>query len=700
MKRIWFVLSICMLLITSCHENIDMSARYVFKESTAMDYLKNHPDAYSEYVDLLYKVPVSRVSATTLGQLLSARGHYTVFAPTNEAIHNYLDSLVLDELIPYASWDAFTDSIKLDSIRKVIVYSSIIDTGDFDNPIETGNFPFQDGGEISFPTMNEHKLTVYYRGVDSIQIYNKFNIDINNRDIQVLNGVIHQMHDVIAPKDLTATYFLQQIIDKEIEGYLVMARAIQACDIKDTLNAVKDDTYEMMYQTGQIKDLLNIGDYGVDFSAGYAPPHRKFGYTIFAETDDFWRSEGLDPKDPQLLQKLVQWIIDNHQYSDDDEFITDGDFSNPKHILWQWVTYHILPMKLAADKLVTHYNEVGYNRNSPHNLSIAVYELYTTFGKRRLLKVYQSRESDGIYLNRFPNLDNGRTGTYHELSCDPDKVGSRVGTDDERAVLGDMINCILYPIDAPLSYNDNVRDNLMKQRLRFDAQSIFPETMNNDMRQISSGDAKKTYVYIPSDDIYHYMNDMWLTADTYLCCINYHGGNPSYNADEIKAGGRYDVTIRLPPVPRQGTYEFRFAILNRPYRGVCQIYLGTDRINRTVTGIPIDMTKDLWAFGSGWERETDDQDYNAEVDKRMRTLGYMKGTNSSAPDGNAAQSMRVNTTYSCMRQIVIRKTIDPDLEYYVTFKNVLDYFKELYLDYFEWCAKEVYDNPETPEDIW
>ena len=103
MKRIWFVLSICMLLITSCHENIDMSARYVFKESTVMDYLKNHPDAYSEYVDLLYKVPVSRVSATTLGQLLSARGHYTVFAPTNEAIHNYLDSLVLDELIPDAA---------------------------------------------------------------------------------------------------------------------------------------------------------------------------------------------------------------------------------------------------------------------------------------------------------------------------------------------------------------------------------------------------------------------------------------------------------------------------------------------------------------------------------------------------------------------------------------------------------------------
>ena len=42
-------------------------------------------------------------------------------------------------------------------------------------------------------------------------------------------------------------------------------------------------------------------------------------------------------------------------------------------------------------------------------------------GKRRLIKLYESRESNGIYLNRFPNLDNGRRGTYHELSCDVDK---------------------------------------------------------------------------------------------------------------------------------------------------------------------------------------------------------------------------------------------------------------------------------------
>ena len=47
------------------------------------------------------------------------------------------------------------------------------------------------------------------------------------------------------------------------------------------------------------------------------------------------------------------------------------------------------------------------------------------------------------------------------------------------------------------------------------------------------------------------------------------------------------------------------------------------------------------------------------------------------------------------------ETMDPDKVYYIRFKSVLDDVnKEFYMDYIEFCAKEVYDNPETPEDIW
>ena len=46
-------------------------------------------------------------------------------------------------------------------------------------------------------------------------------------------------------------------------------------------------------------------------------------------------------------------------------------------------------------------------------------------------------------------------------------------------------------------------------------------------------------------------------------------------------------------------------------------------------------------------------------------------------------------------------TLEADKTYYIKFKSVLkDTEKEHILDYMEYCAKEVYDNPRESEDIW
>ena len=68
------------LLLTACKENVDDSARYVFKHDTILSYLKKHED-YSQYAALLAEVNVSPMSQSTVAQLLAARGHYTIFAP-------------------------------------------------------------------------------------------------------------------------------------------------------------------------------------------------------------------------------------------------------------------------------------------------------------------------------------------------------------------------------------------------------------------------------------------------------------------------------------------------------------------------------------------------------------------------------------------------------------------------------------------
>ena len=172
-----------MFAIIACKETVDTSARYVFNTNTVLSYLEKHEE-YSEYVDLMNRVKVSEMSESSVAQLMSARGHYTVFAPTNEAIHNYLLQLVDEELITSPSWDAFTDSAKLDSIRRIIICNSIIDGGD-EVFYETANFPVADNSEISISNMNGRKLTVHYveNEPDSIYIDGDCPINIRNRDI-------------------------------------------------------------------------------------------------------------------------------------------------------------------------------------------------------------------------------------------------------------------------------------------------------------------------------------------------------------------------------------------------------------------------------------------------------------------------------------------------------------------------------------
>ncbi|MBQ6085692.1 MAG: hypothetical protein IJK94_04265, partial [Bacteroidaceae bacterium] len=178
--------------MVSCTEQVDTSARYVFADETVYSYLSKH-EVYSEYVDLLKKVKVSQISLSTLSQLLSARGNYSVFAPTNEAIQVYLDSLYAKGIIDAPSWSGFRDSVSLDSIREVIVYNSIIDGGDDYDPYETGSFPVQNDAEFSLSNMYQRKLVVNYcDDPDSIWI-NGSSIDIRNRDIRTVNGIIQQM---------------------------------------------------------------------------------------------------------------------------------------------------------------------------------------------------------------------------------------------------------------------------------------------------------------------------------------------------------------------------------------------------------------------------------------------------------------------------------------------------------------------------
>lgn len=692
-------LLMCALILAGCKEDIDESARYVFKDVTVTGYLQKHAE-YSEYLRLLSLVPVSPQSQSNLFQLMSARGHYTVFAPTNDAIQKYLEWLVEKEVITEPSWDSFQDSLLLDSIQKVIVYNSILDGKD-DKYYLTYDFPQQTNGEFVLPNMNDLKLTVLYTDdPDSICINRDCPINVRNHDILTVNGCIHQMEKVIAPEEITMAGVLTKYIRGEEKGFLVMAKLCDACGLMDTLSKIRDEKYEDLFQRGLIRPTCPAnGMASVASGYSYTPEHRKYGFTIFAEPDSFWEeqlgksAEEISPADVQ------QWVADQGFYP---EFQPTNDYRTDNNLLYQWTTYHIIGWKLAPNRLTFHYCEYGYNyNNKAATYTIPVMEYYTSMGKRRLLKVYESPEAGGIYLNRFPIIDNARQGSGHEIGCDPDKVGNLIDKDDPTMEAHSGINGYMYAIDKPLAYSQDVRDNLGKQRIRMDAMSWFQEAMNNDIRCIQIADYVHGWVHIPYDAEYKYFENFSINeGSTFVYCNGYGNNWGSYCADEIKCVGRWELTFKLPPFPKRGTYEIRYRVLSNENRGVAQIYFGSDLDYLPVAGIPVDLTMGGEDPRTGWRADTDDDDFNAETDKQMHAKGFMKGE--KAIDRlNAGLNSRVNGSSNIVRHIIVRQTVDPDKTYYIRFKTVLDKeTAEFYMDGLEFCPKEVYDNPVEPEDIW
>ena len=703
------ILAIITLIMAGCTEQIDTSARYVFKEETIASYLSKH-EQYSEYFRLLSETAVSKISNTTVSQLLSARGHYTIFAPTNKAIQQYLDSLCHIGLIPQPSWDAFPSKHKRDSIAQIIVFNSIIDSGDDYSEYQISNLPVatstSNNVEIPLPNMNDRKLVVQYTNIPDSILVGDCAIDQNNRDILCINGVIHSMHGVIAPSNDTMDLLLRKYIEDQNSGFVVSAKIVQSCGLFKALSASRDEEYESRYQADRVaKSSNSVGDGGNE--TFYTPEHRYFGFTFFAETDAFW-SEAIGKSVNEITMEDVMAYLDSQGIYP--EAKRDKNYESEDNLLYQFITYHLLPERLSADKLVYHYNEKGYdiNRKVP---SVAVMEYYTTMGKRRLLKIFESRESEGVYLNRFPILDNGRQGSYHELSCPPEREGIAIGEPNQEGD-NNIRNGIIYPIDKLLWYSDVTRDNLQKQRIRWSVPSMWPEFMNNDIRCSEITDIKHKNVYIPTDDDYKYLEDVDISKDTQFFYWTGRGnGWANMQGDEMSIRGLLECTMRLPPVPRRGTYELRFAIQSGGYRrGMVQFYWGSNKEKLAAMGIPMDLRQTaentLHTSGGdvpsdiGYERDTDDDDFNAEVDKRLRNNGFMKGCNqycAGAPGGSTM--MRASNV--CIRRIIIRETMDPDVTYYIKFKTVMDDpTRFFYMDYLEYCAKEVYDNPETPEDIW
>lgn len=721
-------------LLSSCTEEIDTSSRYTFKDPTVISYLRSFPEVYSEYCDLLDSVSVSEFSDSKMSQLLSARGHYTCFAPTNEAIQKYLEHLVDSGVISEPTWDApefqeinpNTNTRELLLFhRNLVVFNSLFDGGDNIEPYTTSDFSIraENGQMLGIPNMFDRKLAIT-KGSGTKYAIHGSNISDINCDINTINGRIHQIDKVIAPNMQTADGYFNEVIEKKTYGYYSMAVLLKACGLFEDLQKSEDKTYYNMRMSGDLPDLGGHSSYtGTGSPSSPSPgtlPERKYiGYTIFTEGDAWWENAlGLaentitELDEDELVKMIAQYVVDHGYHLA--SATTDDNYRNNNNALNQFVTYHMLPGKIESNKLVIHFNELWYNPVDKVKKA-SVMDYYTTMGKRRLLKTYEaSRTCDGkrnvIYLNRFPVLKNGRKDDYTEASCEDAKKGVEINTTGNP----DIYNAYIYGISDVIYFNEDVANNLGSERIRFDVTSLFPEFFTNNIRANDTYNYVNQCVGLPVSSKYQYLENCDIGNETKFYYLSGRWSDTgcwgSYQGDELNCNGSYELTFKLPPVPRDGVYELR--IFSNSYsmaRGMCQVYWGTDKDNLPAAGIPIDLRmggKSWHVKGAGlltsilgWEPDAeDDEDLDAENDKKLRNNNAMKAPQVFS-EYNRARPARAHD--DLLRKIVVREEMKADVTYYVRFRSVLeDASTEFAFDFFELCPKEVYDNPESPEDIW
>lgn len=659
---------------TACKDEVDQSDMYTFQGQLMTDFLEND-SLTTSFSYLTRRVRLSSQSASTVYDLLSARGNYTCFAPTNEAVQAYLDSVF--------QTTGYDITQTPDSIAEYIVNNCLLDHSNSDALLSTS---FQEGTieqqsfagrfvTINFDTIAGSQAAVY---VD------KFSRIIAS-DQEVENGVVHIVDKVVAPTTSTLSALIEST-----ENLQVFANLLNLTGYAQTLDAAFRD---MDYEQNHPESGPNISTESSRGATIPCPIHRDRGFTAFVETDSLFAAKwGLNIEKDQD-GRITNWdevlsVIED-KCKDYYPQATSTDYTSDENAVHQFVGYHLTNRSIPYNNLVIHYNEIGYGYRYPENLAIDVHTYYPTLTQNRLLKVTEGKQTNGKRINRYVSERN--LSNYEEVRVP--RPGLLISNTGENAAL----NGYFYTIDNILVYDDDVPNKVLNERLRFDICDLLPAQMSSGFRRVTAG----TYINginIPRG----YFDEMTYTEESNVVYLpGYTRGWANYQGDEYNIVGQYDVTIQLPHVPYAGTYEFRIGLHNQVERGMMQVYFGTNKDNLEAIGLPLDMRM-FNATVTGYDVDTDDQDEMTEIKKRMRINGYLKAPRAYGRDNATMVSTSCRDDYngSVLRRVLYTGNLDPKQTYYARFKSVLENTNaQFFFDYIELVPKSVY-NGDTEEDDW
>jgi len=678
-----FLIPLSTIFFTSCKEEIDESNLYTFTGETIEDYLVNRSDRFSSFNYILTRIGYDKI--------LSAYGTYTCFAPTNEAVQEYIDSLYDDPVntdlvhngMTGRGLEGLTDSLCEDIALFHLLATKVMG-------VNMGN-------GMTIKTMLGRDINTSIDPETGAVLISRASA-VTSMDNELENGVLHEIDNVIRRSNM----LIAGEMENHPDDYTLFSQALKLTGLADSLTAISRTDFD-----------------AVDNRRGfYLPEKCELGYTIFAESDDVLAKRGItsieklkayaDSVYGKCNEQETGWY--DYARNNHIQISTGNDYKNPWNTLSMFVRYHILNFKLPYSKIVNPHNQVS---------KVTLVEYYETMLPYTMLKV--TRNSNKLYLNRWI-ANNSLTDMVAELGSQAmhTVLWDGVEIKGQNAQIA-SVNGYIHPVNDMLAYEEKVPRGALNERLRIDDASLFGEMMSNSFRRISDsevnalnggktgtdGDLSGSYIRIPPgffENLIIYNGD-----DTRLYYLSgQSSGWSNYQGDEFNCKGHYDFAMRLPPVP-EGTYELRigYTAEGNEQRGMLQFYLGTssDRSTMKALDIPLDMRHvsdnnsnlepDVITGWCDWQKL---DDKGIESDANMRNLGYMRGPLYYTVGVNSGNYARNNP--KDLRRIIAKQEFKQG-EYWLRFKSVLEAdHHQFHLDYIEFCPENVYNNTRYAEDMY
>ena len=737
----WMLLSLAMFVggtFIGCQEDVDQSNRFTFTGELISTHLENNPDKYSYFVEILNKASIGNKASGNMLKTLSTYGAYTCIAPTNEAIESfvkeqyeiYMNSVAENEknnLSPIIETGVTSPYVSDLSVEKCseIAKNHIIED-------EFRTVDFKVGSNIPKVTMNYRPVLVssdidpetgdrrYFLGVNEAQIVES--------DISTYNGTIHAVSKMLNPSTQNASKIIN-----EVGGISIFREALQQTGLTALLNKYEvDKDYD--------KDADFVVFSGQPNAVQGRPEENNYGFTLLMEPNEVLANPANNSFNMAItsLDDLIEFA--EKVYGSEPGY--ENIYTHPKNALFKYISYHIIDRKLdfvsgPMGWIMEQDYEGGNGFLTNTNMNSAFnwhdyFETYLPYSEWeysdadldeiakgnvdagcmiKVTKAYTDaafKSSDVVlnYCNKTPSdMMYYHTNIRVIRQTEAEKIWESL-----KNVSLDPQNATIHFLDKIIVYNEEeMRENIINERMRWDIVSCFPELTTNRVRW----NTDYPFVYIPAgsdlsarerqfstrlralnNDSRIYYLYPWVTGT---------GGYTNYQGDEFLVEGIFNVEYRLPHVPK-GTYEVRIGFSMSDRRGVIQFYL-----DDVICGIPVDMRNDESNKNRiGWfsdiDEETNERLSDKEIqdaEKALRNRGYMKAP---ASIWVGTKTPMRDTDNGMRRILVTNQELNPTREgHWVRIKNVTEgsIGKEEYnQDYLEIVPKSIYNNPAKPEDMY